>query len=189
MRVEVAQERRMGTTPQSAPTGWEIVVIDERSRFVGISDRARRWLKDYFPGRDTLFVPDRIRRWIADQRSHLNAAGLENGGHTAPLVVERPDRRLVVTMLPDRAGITLVLAEERTAFDAISLRSLGLSARETEVLYWVSRGRTNAEVAAILDIRPRTVGKHLERIYEQLGVENRTAAASRALESLASDRL
>jgi DNA-binding CsgD family transcriptional regulator len=84
--------------------------------------------------------------------------------------------------------MTLVLAEEPTASDATSLRYLGLTARETEVLHWVSRGRTNAEVAAILDIRPRTVGKHLERIFQQLGVENRTAAASRALEALASDR-
>lgn len=182
MRLEVARARLVGASPQSGPTGWEVVVIDERSRFAGISDRARRWLKEYFPARDTLVVPDRIRRWIADQQSHLNAAGAENGGHTAPLVVEHPGRRLVVTMLPDRGGNTLVLAEERTASDAASLRSLGLTTRETEVLYWVSRGRTNAEIASILDIRPRTVGKHLERIFERLGVENRTAAASRALD-------
>jgi len=188
MRFEVAQERLARTTPHSGHTAWEIVVIDAKSRFVGISDRARRWLQEYFPARDTSFVPDRIRRWIADERGHLTARGLENGGHTTPLVVDRPGRRLVVTMLPDRGGTTLVLAEERTGSDAASLRSLGLRARETEVLYWVSRGRTNAEVASILDIRPRTVGKHLERIFEQLGVENRTAAASRALEALAPDR-
>ena len=185
MRLEMAQERVAAATRQSAPTGWEIVVIDARNRFVDLSDRARRWLNDYFSARDTAFVPDPIRRWVAVQRSHLDAAGLENGGRGAPLIVERPGRHLVVTMLPDGGGSTLVLAEEATASDASSLRSLGLTARETEVLYWVSRGRTNAEIAAILDIRPRTVGKHLERIFEQLGVENRTAAASRALDALA----
>jgi DNA-binding CsgD family transcriptional regulator len=54
----------------------------------------------------------------------------------------------------------------------------GLTRREDEVLFWVGRGKTNADIAAILGIQPATVGKHLEHIYPKLGVENRTAAAS-----------
>ena len=50
--------------------------------------------------------------------------------------------------------------------------------REREVLFWVRRGKSNAEVGAILGITTATVGKHLERIYPKLGVENRTAASS-----------
>jgi len=46
------------------------------------------------------------------------------------------------------------------------------------VLTWLGRGKSNLEIAAILGIKPATVGKHLERIYPKLGVENRTAAAS-----------
>ena len=46
------------------------------------------------------------------------------------------------------------------------------------MLFWVARGKSNAEIAAILGIKPATVGKHLERIYPKLGVENRTAAIS-----------
>ncbi len=46
------------------------------------------------------------------------------------------------------------------------------------MLTWVAQGKTNEEIGAILSISPRTVGKHLERIYEKLGVEIRTSAAT-----------
>lgn len=55
-----------------------------------------------------------------------------------------------------------------------------LTAREGEVLLWVSRGKTNRDIADILGMSPRTVNKHLEHIFEKLGVETRTAAASAA---------
>ena len=58
-----------------------------------------------------------------------------------------------------------------------SMRSYGLTCREEDVLTWVARGKTNAEVAVILTIAPGTVKVHLERIYQKLGVENRTTAA------------
>lgn len=51
-----------------------------------------------------------------------------------------------------------------------------LTAREHEILIWVSRGKTNSEVAAILWISANTVRKHLENIYAKLGVSNRTGA-------------
>lgn len=57
-----------------------------------------------------------------------------------------------------------------------------LTLREREVLGWLARGKSNAEIGAILGISSATVGKHLEHIYPKLGVENRTAAASFASE-------
>jgi DNA-binding CsgD family transcriptional regulator len=54
-----------------------------------------------------------------------------------------------------------------------------LTAREREVLEWVAAGKTNRDIASILGASPRTIEKHLERIYEKLGVENRTAAVMR----------
>jgi DNA-binding CsgD family transcriptional regulator len=53
----------------------------------------------------------------------------------------------------------------------------GLLPRETEVAGWVAQGKTNPEIAIILQISPRTVEKHMERVLQKLGVENRTAAA------------
>lgn len=53
-----------------------------------------------------------------------------------------------------------------------------LTQRQIEVLSWVAHGKTNAEIARILSLKTKTIGKYLERIFPKLGVENRTAAAS-----------
>jgi DNA-binding CsgD family transcriptional regulator len=58
---------------------------------------------------------------------------------------------------------------------------LPLTSREREVLHWLGGGKTDRDIATILGISPRTVHKHLQRIYEKLGVETRTAAVVRAL--------
>jgi DNA-binding CsgD family transcriptional regulator len=60
---------------------------------------------------------------------------------------------------------------------------LSLSARECELLALVAAGKTNGEIATLLAISPRTVQKHLEHIFQKLGVETRTAAAIRTPEA------
>lgn len=57
----------------------------------------------------------------------------------------------------------------------------GLSTREREVAHWLAAGKADRDVADILAISPRTVHKHLQRIYEKLGVCSRTAALMRML--------
>ena len=54
-----------------------------------------------------------------------------------------------------------------------------LTSREAEVLRWVAAGKSDAQIGAILGISARTAQKHLQNLYEKLGVENRTAAAMR----------
>lgn len=61
----------------------------------------------------------------------------------------------------------------------------GLTLREGEVMSWLACGKTDAEIAALLSISPRTVQKHLEHIYVKLGVETRTAAVMRSSTSFA----
>lgn len=61
----------------------------------------------------------------------------------------------------------------------------GLTLREGEVMSWLACGKTDAEIAALLSISPRTVQKHLEHIYVKLGVETRTAAVMRTSTSFA----
>jgi DNA-binding NarL/FixJ family response regulator len=65
----------------------------------------------------------------------------------------------------------------RTAFGAAPLGRCGLTPRESEVAMWLSRGKTNREIARIVSSSARTVEKHVERVLAKLGVENRTAAA------------
>jgi DNA-binding CsgD family transcriptional regulator len=75
-----------------------------------------------------------------------------------------------------RFGVAIRRADERFADAA----SLPLTPRERGVLQWVAAGKTDRDIAAILGISPRTVHKHLQRVYEKLGVETRTAAVMRA---------
>ena len=65
-----------------------------------------------------------------------------------------------------------------------SLEALGLSPREAEVLGWVAQGKSNAEIASILRMTEHTAKKHLQHVFDKLGVESRHAAALRALEVL-----
>jgi DNA-binding CsgD family transcriptional regulator len=57
------------------------------------------------------------------------------------------------------------------------LAAYSITLREADVSHWLTLGKTNPEIAIILQISPRTVEKHMEKILEKLGVENRTAAA------------
>jgi len=66
---------------------------------------------------------------------------------------------------------------------------LGLTKRESQVLLWISNGKTNWEAAQILSMSPRTVNKHLELIFPKLGVQNRTAAAGIAISILKGESL
>jgi len=61
---------------------------------------------------------------------------------------------------------------------------LPITKRESEVLYWISFGKTSWEISQILDMSPRTANKHLEQIYKKLGVDNKTSAAAIALRLL-----
>ena len=65
---------------------------------------------------------------------------------------------------------------------------LKLSKREAEVLRWIAQGKTNREIGQILEISPRTVNKHLEQVFEKVGVENRTTAACVAINVLAGNQ-
>lgn len=61
---------------------------------------------------------------------------------------------------------------------------LSLTDREAEVLLWISYGKSNGMISEVLAISPRTVQKHLERIFEKVGVETRAAAAAVAIKVL-----
>jgi DNA-binding NarL/FixJ family response regulator len=64
------------------------------------------------------------------------------------------------------------------------LETLGLTAREAEVLLWVAQGKSNPDISGILGASEGTIKKHLEHIFEKLGIESRNAAALRAIEVL-----
>jgi DNA-binding CsgD family transcriptional regulator len=84
---------------------------------------------------------------------------------------------------PDEYLLRLVdggLDDDRTVLK----QKLAVTEREAEVLLWIARGKSNRDIAEILDLSPRTVNKHLEQIYAKLGVENRTSAAALAVRTI-----
>jgi DNA-binding NarL/FixJ family response regulator len=64
------------------------------------------------------------------------------------------------------------------------LLPLGLTPREAEVLFWLAQGKANSDICVLLGMQLTTVKKHNERIFQKLGVENRTTAAAVAVERL-----
>lgn len=59
-------------------------------------------------------------------------------------------------------------------------RSLGLTARECEILALLASGQSNKELARTLGISPNTVKTHLARLYEKLEVDRRVQAIEKA---------
>lgn len=62
--------------------------------------------------------------------------------------------------------------------------AFGLTGREAEVLVWVAQGKSNADVAAILEMSEKTAKQHLGVCFQKMGVESRNAATVMALEVL-----
>ena len=84
-------------------------------------------------------------------------------------------------------GETMLLLQEVAHEGAPAPSRLGsaaLTPRETEVLSWLAKGKTNRDIGEILGLSPRTVNKHLEHVFEKLGVETRAAAAALASREL-----
>jgi DNA-binding CsgD family transcriptional regulator len=162
---------------EHVPSG--VVVVGRDGRLAFANARARRALATFFDERaaPSGLLPDPITRWL---REHCKG-GRDLARPRQALVVTRGHVRLTIRVIENDGDVLLVMEERSDRIDPAPLTVLGLTPRETDVLAWVSCGKTDADIATILGTRPKTVGKHLEHIYRKLGVETRTAAAARAL--------
>ncbi|MEM6408599.1 MAG: DNA-binding response regulator [Pseudomonadota bacterium] len=77
------------------------------------------------------------------------------------------------------AGEILVktVAQHGMSNEDILQQAFNLTQRESEVLYWLTLGKTNRDISTILALSARTVNKHLEQVFQKMGVDNRTSAA------------
>jgi DNA-binding CsgD family transcriptional regulator len=130
-------------------------------------------------------LPAELFEWFARSRNW----GLDRPAinHAQPFTLSRLGLALRVHFIPDpddsSAGY-LLMKVSRVELHAADLAHLPVTEREREILALVAAGKTNFEIGAILAISARTVQKHLEHIFQKLGVESRTAAAIRALGTL-----
>lgn len=106
-----------------------------------------------------------------------------NARTTLEVGEHRIEISLVSRVGPDEILFRLTELNSRGDEQVLQQR-LALTVREAEVLVWISRGKSNREIGEILAISPRTVNKHLETVFVKMGVENRAAAAARAVRLL-----
>ena len=81
-------------------------------------------------------------------------------------------------------GVRVLRAPRAPAFDGNpnAVASLGISVRELRVLQELAAGRSNKEIAALLEVSPNTVKTHVARLFEKLGAKRRTEAINKARE-------
>ena len=158
--------------------GHGVLLIDAQGRVAWRSPQAATWLQGYGlrPGGS---LPADWCAWIA-------ACAVDAALPREHLSTGADGQTLVIRYLGSVGlGEQMLLMQPRAAHAAARrLSTAALTTRETEVLSWIAKGKTNRDVGEILGLSHRTVNKHLEHIFEKLGVETRAAAAALASREL-----
>ena len=151
--------------------GMGTVLLDSQGRMAWRSPQAADWLAQAFGANEAAQAT--AAQWLGRARDDGEAH--TPAGNNARLVARH--------MGQGGPGESMLLLTQTQADNAAlqRLRNVALTPRETEVLSWLAKGKTNRDIADILGMSHRTVNKHLEHIFEKLGVETRTAAAAMAI--------
>jgi DNA-binding CsgD family transcriptional regulator len=116
-----------------------------------------------------LGIHDAIRMWLPAEGTRVRSIYLERSGSN----YTKRDVTVLSLLRPH-----LIRMRINAEFRRRASGQRGLTPREAEVLGWIARGKQNAEIARLLFISPHTVRKHVENIFEKLGVRTRTAAVA-----------
>jgi len=164
-RYRAARDRRLAASlALGENVSGALLVLSPSYRIDFADTTAERLLTRYFDRDSSGRLPDEIEAWLKCRSRRFDTAGALPSPDL-PLAVERNGSRLLVR----RVGHLLLLREEEAL----------LTRREREIVDLLAEGRTNGEIAVALTVAPATVRKHLENIYEKLGVHTRTAAVAR----------
>jgi DNA-binding CsgD family transcriptional regulator len=157
-------------------SGRYLLAVSGQGKIVWATPQAERLLSENLaPSAGEEFaLPEPMLQWLAQMQKGKAKSKTQSASF--------PDNGQLQLQYMGKLGpseFLLRLAKDSSADTPIEFSSeLGLTTREGEVLSWLSKGKTNRDIAQILGLSPRTVDKHLEQIYAKLGVENRTAAAA-----------
>ena len=166
----------------SAALTCELIVVDAEGEILE-GDKAARW---FFGKKLERRIGSRHSRLPQPVRTWLGRVRTASGPATPPLEIADADRRLLITLCRcHEQRYFLLVREDSTETNCQRLRTLGLSPREAEVMHWIIEGKTNPEIAAILEITIHTANRHVEHILAKLGVENRQKAIVTVMERLA----
>lgn len=153
--------------------GRHVVVIDRHGRVEFATDGARRLLDSPTPAGSPL--PEEILGRLPPKTCPRSAA--------QPLVLKRPHGEVLLRLLPsgDEDHHKVLLLEGAPGqLSAAALRGLGLTAREAEVLRCLALGHSPVRTAARLGVARRTLDKHLQHVYDKLGVRSLEDATTTA---------
>jgi len=162
-----------------------LVTLNTEGQVQWATPRATAWLEIYFPKPTApLQLPDLLWAWVKHQVNTLTEES-DLSKACLPLRIQHSNKQLAIRLVVEqKAEQYVLLLEEETLSLLKLLELLGLSQRETEVLFWVIQGKDNKAIAVQLSIGQSTVRKHLESIYQKLGVQSRTAAITQTLTKL-----
>jgi len=157
--------------------GMGVVFVDAQGRIAWRSPQAALWLQALDAPSAAGLLPASLEPALAS-------------GAALALVTAAGTRLSVRNLGAAALGETMLLFGTQRddtggSSSAARLADAALTPRETEVLSWLAKGKTNRDIGEILGTSPRTVNKHLEHIFEKLGVETRAAAAALASGQLA----
>lgn len=110
-----------------------------------------------------------LQRWLMESSSQPVSENL-------PLEIGKVLLRFIGVSTEGELLVKLSARAGSSRADILA-QAFGLTQREAEVLYWLSLGKTNKDIADILSLSARTVNKHLEQVFTKMGVDNRTSAA------------
>ena len=187
IRVHLANARMTQSARAALDvSGRFLLAVNRDGRIMWATPQAQKLLADSLGAGavDEVILPESLRAWL--EQAQAGRAGSKEGGTKAAAVAipDHPELKLYYMGSAGTNEFLLRLAKEQTGLLPSAFSSeFGLTAREGEVLSWLSKGKTNRDIAQILGLSPRTVDKHLEQIYAKLGVENRTAAAAIATDA------
>jgi DNA-binding NarL/FixJ family response regulator len=157
-------------------SGRFLLAVNRQGKLMWATPQAQKLLADSLSGADSdeLVLSEPLLQWLEQAQK-----GKSGGKAQAASFPDHPELKLHYVGNAGPNEFLLRLAKDSGAdLPAEFSTELGLTTREGEVLSWLSKGKTNRDIAQILGLSPRTVDKHLEQIYAKLGVENRTAAAA-----------
>ncbi len=180
MKVHLSNARLTSSAHSALDSaGQYLLTVDTRGQLLWSTPQVRQQLAiTDTPGQPPLSETQsqRIAEWLANHPTPQQKMRLPELPETMALAfVEQRGREEYLLRLSGNDEIS-----QQQLFQ----KKLNLTGREAEVLHWIACGKTNREIGEILSISPRTVNKHLEQVYQKIGVENRTAAASVALRTM-----
>jgi DNA-binding response OmpR family regulator/DNA-binding CsgD family transcriptional regulator len=130
-------------------------------------------------------LPSEIHFWIS--RCAESSATVPNESMTYAATALKMRLSMLSRVNEDEILFVIQQADpqeiQRQAIDKLQ-QCFGLTLREAEVLYWLSLGKSNRDIAEILGMSYRTADKHLEHIYPKVGVESRSAASAASVRIL-----